>query len=136
MRSRRLTPRHTAAALLGAALGCLAVVPASAEDGSIPPLVINTPFAPPETTATTRATFSLVASNIPVDELLPSLARKAGLNIDMAPGVQGTVNLNLTNRPLSEILDQIAAQTGIRPQIRDGHTLTILPKSHTEQARR
>ncbi|MBF0163683.1 MAG: DotD/TraH family lipoprotein [Magnetococcales bacterium] len=134
MPAHRLTPRHPAATFICAALACLAVAPAGAEDGAIPPLVINTPFAPPE--STTRATFSLVASNIPVDELLPSLARKAGLNIDMAPGVQGTVNINLTNRPLSEILAQIAAQTGIRHQIRDGHTLTILPKSRGEQARR
>ncbi|MBF0615072.1 MAG: hypothetical protein G8237_15255 [Magnetococcales bacterium] len=96
---------------------------------AIPPLVTLTPFPPPVAPAESVAhgTFTLVATNVPVDELLPALARKAGLNLDLQPGIQGVVNLNLTHRPLSEILIQIERQTGVQARLRDGRTLAASP---------
>ncbi|MBF0213405.1 MAG: secretin and TonB N-terminal domain-containing protein, partial [Magnetococcales bacterium] len=67
------------------------------------------------------------ATNVPADELLPSLAKKAGLNLNLPNGLEGQVTLNLTNRPLSDILDQIARQTGLSYRIGAGNTLTITP---------
>ncbi|MBF0271795.1 MAG: hypothetical protein HQL98_07020 [Magnetococcales bacterium] len=138
MRSRRLKNRQTRMGLgilLGCALnfsaGSAAADPFPREmgDDTIPPLVALVPFLPESSEADTLAqgTFTLVATHVPVDELLPSLARKAGLNLDLPPTVQGNVTLNLTNRPLNDLLEQIAQQTGARFHIRDGNTLAVTP---------
>ncbi|MEO5344899.1 MAG: EsaB/YukD family protein [Magnetococcus sp. YQC-9] len=143
MRAIRLTgPAHrlnaaTCALLLSSALCSTPITPAHADADSIPPLVTHATFVPPEAKSSLRDTFSLVASNIPVDELLPALAKKAGLNLDMPPGITGSnVTMNLTHRPLPEILGQISAQTGIQLDIRDGHTLAVAPRINRELARR
>ncbi|MBF0190376.1 MAG: hypothetical protein HQL99_04415 [Magnetococcales bacterium] len=138
MRSVRLTNRRAGngfGMMLGCALSLSAVSvaadPVAGEpvEEAIPSLVAVAPFLPStsEADALAQGTFTLVATNVPVDELLPSLARKAGLNLDLPPAVQGNVTLNLTNRPLNDLLEQIAQQTGTRFQIRDGHTLTVAP---------
>ncbi|MBF0628669.1 MAG: hypothetical protein HQL91_10690 [Magnetococcales bacterium] len=130
MRASRLKRSPLAFALLGQLLmiNSAAADPVMMEE-TIPPLVTIMPFPPAEseTDSLAQGTFTLVATNVPLDELLPALARKAGLNLDQASGLQGSVTLNLTNRPLRELLEQIERQTGMRAQLHAGNILTVTP---------
>lgn len=58
--------------------------------------------------------YSVVAQNLPVRELLFTIARDAGINIDVHPEVAGRVSLNAVDQTLPQILDRIARQTNIR----------------------
>ncbi|MBF0341416.1 MAG: hypothetical protein HQL95_10715 [Magnetococcales bacterium] len=134
MPSRRLTRIRDGRAGLAllTALILTSFQPAQAGEigeAPIPELVTLLPFVPDASPADALAqgTFTLVATRVPVDELLPALARKAGLNIDLPHGIQGEVTLNLTHRPLPEILDQIGRQTGLRYTLRADNTLSIAP---------
>lgn len=70
-----------------------------------------------------QSTYSMVATNVPVQELLTSLAQKAKLSLDLVPGVQGDVTLNVTNQTLKGVLDRVVQQTNIRYRFKDDHLL-------------
>jgi general secretion pathway protein D len=61
-------------------------------------------------------------------EILFALARDAKLNIEIHPGITGTVTMNLLDRTLPEILDAIARQVDMRYEL-NGSNLAILPDS-------
>ncbi|RLA09973.1 MAG: pilus (MSHA type) biogenesis protein MshL [Gammaproteobacteria bacterium] len=58
--------------------------------------------------------FTLVVTNVAVEEVLFALARDAGLNIDIRTNVSGSITMNVIDQPLDLILDRIAAQAGLR----------------------
>ena len=60
---------------------------------AIPAPVAASPSIPkPKATGKTE-TYSVVVNNVKVQELLFALARDAKLNVDIHPGIQGTVTL-------------------------------------------
>src|SRR5690349_8432971 len=61
--------------------------------GVIPAPVQVTPVLPKPTPATPPETYSVVVSNVRVQELLFALARDAKLQIDIDPTLTGTVSL-------------------------------------------
>ncbi|MDJ0699995.1 MAG: pilus (MSHA type) biogenesis protein MshL [Woeseiaceae bacterium] len=69
-------------------------------------------------------TYSVVVKDVPVTDLLFSLARDAGLDLDMQASDSKTVTINATERPLPEILDRIAEQARLRYSLR-GRNLVI-----------
>ncbi len=69
-------------------------------------------------------TYSVVVKDVPVTDLLFSLARDAGLDLDMQASDSKTVTINATQRPLPEILDRIAEQAKLRYSMR-GRNLVI-----------
>ena len=80
------------------------------------PAILDQPGIPVESDAETEppALYSITAQDLPVRELLFTVARDAGINIDVHPEVRGSVSINAVNQTLPQILDRIARQADIR----------------------
>jgi len=130
--------RGRAAAACGAVLLALAgcsqapIRPAEAHlradsppaEGVIPAPVQIAPVLPPPKPAPRPETYSVVVSNVRVQDLLFALARDASLNVDIHPGVSGTVTLNAIGQTLPQLLNRIAKQVDMRYEI-DGPNLFV-----------
>lgn len=71
-------------------------------------------------------TYSVVVKDVRVQELLFALARDAKLNVDIHPGISGTVTLNAIDQTLPQLLSRIAKQTDMRFEL-DGPNLVVMP---------
>lgn len=100
-------------------------VPPRAE-APIPAPVSNSFSLPPPTPAAKTETYSVVVSKVPVQDLLFALARDAKLNVDVHPGLSGSVTLNALNQTLPQLLDRIGKQVDMRFEL-EGKTLTVMP---------
>ena len=85
----------------------------------IPQPVTQIPVVPEPTPAIAQETYSVVVTDVPLDELLFTLARDAKMNVDVHPGLSGQVTLNAVEQSLLQILDRIAAQVPIRYRFED-----------------
>ncbi|NJD24956.1 MAG: pilus (MSHA type) biogenesis protein MshL [Betaproteobacteria bacterium] len=140
--SRRITPSLSLTALLAVALAaCTAPSPrepleghissatrAAAATGDIPPPVEQTAALPKPRPAPRAETYSVVVNNVPVRDLLFALARDAKVNVDIHPGINGTVSLNAINQTLPQLLTRIAKQVDMRFEM-DGPNLAVMPDS-------
>ncbi len=116
--------RHTAvlgaACLLFAACAGPRTVDQSAghmtEDAAPPPApVVRERVPEPQPLPQPPApTYTVVVKEVPVVDLLFSLGRDAGLNLDLQADSDKTVTLNAVDRPLPEILGRIAEQAELR----------------------
>jgi general secretion pathway protein D len=82
-----------------------------------PEPALPVPVAPVET-------YTVVVKDVPVVDLLFSLARDANLDVDIQASIEKTVTLNAVERPLQEILARIADQAQLRYDLR-GSNLVI-----------
>jgi MSHA biogenesis protein MshL len=94
--------------------------------GSIPEPVQQSVALPPPKPAAKVETFSVTVHKVPVQSLLFALARDAGMNVDVHPGLEGTVTLNALDQTLPQLLSRIQRQVDMRYEIH-GSTLTVLP---------
>jgi len=94
----------------------------------IPPPVRQTPALPKPKPAAKTETYSVVVNNVRVQELLFALARDAKLNVDIHPGIEGTVTLNAIDQTLQQLLARIARQVDLRWEL-DGPNLAVMPDS-------
>ena len=85
----------------------------------IPSPVTRAPVVPEPTPPIAQETYSVVVTGVPLADLLFTLARDAKMNIDVHPGLSGTVTLNAIDQTLLQILDRIAAQVPIRYRFED-----------------
>lgn len=92
----------------------------------IPPPVRQTIALPKPKPAAKTETYSVVVNNVRVQELLFALARDAKLNVDIHPGIEGTVTLNAIDQTLQQLLNRIAKQVDIRWEL-DGPNLVVMP---------
>lgn len=106
--------------------GHLSEKPQTEVANNIPALVQVPLQLPPPKTQVKPLTYNVVVTEVPVKELLFSLARDTNLNIDIHPNIQGVVTLNAINETLPAILDRIAYQVNIRYKL-DGNTLIVTP---------
>ena len=99
----------------------------SAAPASQPPAPVKAApaLAPPRPSAPIP-TYTVVVNNVPVKDLLFSIARDTRYNIDLHPGITGNVTLNAVQEPLPAILDRIARQAGLRYEM-NGRTVSIMP---------
>jgi MSHA type pilus biogenesis protein MshL len=81
---------------------------------NIPAAVSFTPQLPAPQAQAAEPTHTVVVSDVPVRELLFSLARDADFNLDIDNDVDGLVTLNAVNQPLNSILERIAAGANLR----------------------
>jgi general secretion pathway protein D len=93
--------------------------------GGVPPLAAARVLPPPKATPP-QETYRVTVHNVPVQELLFTLARDAKLNLDLHPEVQGNVTLQAIDQTLPQILDRVARQIEIRYSIEDG-VLVVAP---------
>ena len=97
-----------------------------AAPGEIPPLA-SLPLTPaPPQNAPALETFSVVVNGVKVQDLLFSLARDAKLNVDIHPGLTGTVTLSAIDQTLPQLLTRIARQTDMRFEL-EGPNLAVMP---------
>jgi len=82
-------------------------------------------LAPPKPSAPVP-TYTVVVNNVPVKDLLFSIARDTQYNIDLHPGITGHVSLNAVQEPLPAILDRITRQANLRYEM-NGRTVSIMP---------
>ncbi|HEY1182452.1 MAG TPA: secretin N-terminal domain-containing protein, partial [Rhodocyclaceae bacterium] len=92
----------------------------------IPAPVLASPAVPKPRPVAKTETYSVVVNNIKAQELLFALARDAKLNVDIHPGIQGTVTLNAIDQTLQQLLTRIAKQVDMRWEL-DGPNLTVMP---------
>ncbi|HUN67875.1 MAG TPA: type II and III secretion system protein [Burkholderiales bacterium] len=96
-----------------------------APEGTIPAPVQVAPVLPPPSPMPRPETYSVVVNNVRVQDLLFALARDAKINVDIHPGVTGSVTLNAIDQTLQQLLGRIARQVDMRYEI-DGQTLTVM----------
>jgi MSHA biogenesis protein MshL len=94
-------------------------------ENRIPPIKESVVLPPPKP-ASKVATYSVVVTNVPAQEILFALARDAKINLDIQSGIQGTVTVNAINQTLPQILTRIARQIDMRYELENG-TLTVMP---------
>jgi MSHA type pilus biogenesis protein MshL len=82
-------------------------------------------LAPPRPSAPVP-TYTVVVNDVPVKDLLFSIARDTQYNIDLHPGITGRVSLNAVQEPLPAILERIARQADLRYEM-NGRTVSIMP---------
>jgi MSHA biogenesis protein MshL len=95
---------------------------------SIPETFKRSVILPPPKPATKVETYSVVVTNVPAQEILFALARDAKINLDIHPGIQGTVTVNAIDQTLPQILTRIARQVDMRYELNNGY-LTVMPDS-------
>ena len=134
-KSQAVKPSIAALALLLALAGCgqtplkPSIAHVLADDprpeGTIPAPVQMAPVLPLPTPAGRPETYSVVVNNVRVQDLLFALARDAKLNVDIHPGVTGSVTLNAIDQSLPQLLGRLSKQVDMRYEI-DGQTLSIM----------
>ncbi|MEQ1592128.1 MAG: secretin N-terminal domain-containing protein [Thiobacillaceae bacterium] len=99
---------------------------ATTPDATLPTPVKAAPTLPPPHLAAPVPTYTVVVNDVPVKDLLFSIARDTKYNIDLHPGITGRVSLNAVNEPLPSILDRVARQANLRYEL-NGKTVSIMP---------
>ena len=93
---------------------------------NIPQPVQQSAALPKPKPAAKAETYSVVVKDVKVQELLFALARDAKLNVDIHPGIAGTVTLNAIDQTLPQLLNRIAKQVDMRFEL-DGPNLVVMP---------
>ena len=93
---------------------------------AIPQPVRPISLPPPPQPQPKAERYSVVVNNVPVQELLFALARDAKVNVDVHPGIEGTVTLNAIDQTLPQILSRIAKQVDMRFEM-EGPNLVVMP---------
>ena len=96
--------------------------------GTIPQPVQTIASLPRPKAAAKTETYSVVVNNVKVQDLLFALARDARLNVDIHPGITGTVTLNAIDQTLPQLLSRISKQVDMRFEL-DGPNLAVMPDS-------
>ncbi|MFY9329387.1 MAG: pilus (MSHA type) biogenesis protein MshL [Georgfuchsia sp.] len=98
----------------------------SVADTAIPQPVQSSMALPPPKAVPKAETYSVVVQNVSAQELLFALARDAKLNVDVHPGINGTVTLNAIDQTLQQLLTRISKQVDMRWEL-DGPNLIVTP---------
>ena len=95
---------------------------------AIPPTVRPAPLPPPPEPRAAEIKYSIVVANQPVRDVLLAIARETQVNVDVHPGVEGTVTINAIDQTLRQILARLAKQVDMRYEI-EGRTIQVMPDS-------
>lgn len=87
------------------------------------------------TTIEAAETYSVVVNKVAIESLLFALARDSGLNVDIHPGLQGSVTLNAIDQTLPQLLTRIARQVDMRFEL-NGPNLIVMPDSPVQRTYR
>jgi len=88
-----------------------------------PELVPPAPEVPAPSAPEPVATYTVVVKQVPVVDLLFSLATDAGLDLDLEADSNAVVTINAVERPLQEILARVTTQAGLRYRLRGNNLL-------------
>ena len=93
--------------------------------GEIPAPVMQVPALPKPGKRKKLETYTVVVNQVPVRELLFSMARDADLNIDIDSEISGKITMNAIDQTLPKILERIEVQADIRYTL-EGKTLKVV----------
>ena len=86
---------------------------------TIPAPVIDAPILPEPEQRPNLETYTVVVNQVPVRELLFSMARDAKLNIDIENDIKGKVTMNAIDQTLPQILERLSRQAAINYTLED-----------------
>ena len=112
----------------GPSAGHLQAASAPKIQGAIPQPVQQSVLLPRPRIIGKTETYSVVVNNVQVHDLLFALARDARLNVDIHPGLTGSVTLNAIDQTLPQLLTRIAKQVDMRFEM-EGPNLVVMPDS-------
>lgn len=104
-----------------------------AERAAIPAPVTKAPTLARPGKREKLETYTVVVNQVPVRDLLFSMARDADLNLDIDSEITGNITMNAIDQTLPKILDRIESQTAITYFL-EGDTLKVMadkPYLHT-----
>ena len=90
----------------------------------IPPPVSVAPAVPAPTLEEEETVHTVVVYDVPVTELLFSLARDSELNLDVDGDIDATITMNAVDQPLTAVLDRIAESADLVYDL-TGNTLRV-----------
>jgi len=93
---------------------------AVAEKALIPQTVNQVPALPRPGQRKKLETYTVVVNQVPIRELLFSMARDADLNLDIDSGISGKITMNAIDQTLPKILNRIEQQADITYFLEDG----------------
>lgn len=102
------------------------VMPSPRAVGAPPPLLEAVPSLPASPPMVAPPTYSVSVRDVPVRDLLYAIARDAKLNLDVHPGVDGRVTMQVVEQTLTDILDRLSEQLPLRYEV-SGRNLLVLP---------
>ncbi len=94
------------------------------DKSDIPQPVTQIPALPRPGKREKLETYTVVVNQVPIRELLFSMARDADLNLDIDEDISGKITMNAIDQTLPKILDRIESQTNII-YVLDGDTLKV-----------
>lgn len=99
---------------------------------SIPEIVRTAPVLPKPVARKSLETYTVIVNEVPVRELLFSMARDSDMNIDIDSDISGVVTMNAIDQTLPKILDRLTRQVNINYRIEDGtlHVRKDVPYVH------
>ena len=107
---------------LSLAAGCAGPVqsPPVPDHARIPPPVLTPPPVSAPASPPPVETWSVAVEDVPVRELLFALARDAGVDMDVDPGIEARVTMNAVDAPLPLLLERISRHAGLRVEVESG----------------
>ena len=96
----------------------------AAEKASIPQPVTQVPALPRPGKREKLETYTVVVNQVPIRELLFSMARDADLNLDIDSDISGKITMNAIDQTLPKILDRIESQADVTYFL-EGDTLKV-----------
>jgi MSHA type pilus biogenesis protein MshL len=99
---------------------------------SIPATVSQAPILPPPGKREQLETYTVVVNQVPIRELLFSMARDAEINLDIDSNITGNITMNAIDQTLPKILDRIESQADITYQLSDD---TLVVRADTPMLR-
>ena len=94
------------------------------EKSAIPEPVQQSSVLPKPQQRENLETYTVIVNQVPVRELLFSMARDAKLNVDIDNDIKGTVTMNAIDQTLPKILERLTQQVDINYRI-EGDTLHV-----------
>ena len=91
-----------------------------ADKDSIPQPVTQVPALPRPGKRKKLETYTVVVNQVPIRELLFSMARDADLNLDIDNDISGKITMNAIDQTLPKILNRIESQAAITYVLEDG----------------
>lgn len=95
------------------------------ESADIPQTVSTVPVLPAPLQRPDLETYTVIVNQVPVRELLFSMARDAKLNLDIDNDITGLVTMNAIDQTLPKILERLASQVSINYQL-EGDSLHVM----------
>lgn len=129
--SSQLQPELPVSASEGRHLEAPEILTAENADANtaIPEIVNNLPLLSVPEPVAEPDLYSVSVMNVPVRDLLFTIARDASINIDIHPAITGQVSLNAIDQTIPQILERLAQQIDIRWTFDESNNVLVEPDS-------